>query len=245
MAPPAQSIGQLSARWSGEIIDNLDPALPFVALPVEHQKFGRTIVAAISNQHSALSKRVIAISLGVGGNRNKRISDEFEEQLIHHVLADAKLILDKGASEEEREQINRITARLRAQGKMVIEMNQVNKSTFAGRNLPEADVVTWDGNIGAWAGLIAASDEYIGYDSAGQHIAAALGVPVLTIFVNSCNATFARRWQPFGKGEIMVVNVEAAELVNSPNFAAPVMSQILLSHRRLNASVRGPGCAGV
>jgi ADP-heptose:LPS heptosyltransferase len=32
----------------------------------------------------------------------------------------------------------------------------------------------WDGSIGAFAGLIADSDQYIGYDSAGQHIAAAM-----------------------------------------------------------------------
>jgi ADP-heptose:LPS heptosyltransferase len=55
--------------------------------------------------------------------------------------------------------------------------------------------------------LIAASDRYIGYDSAGQHIAAAIRVPTLTIFVNSNSATFAERWRPYGPGIIEVFNV--------------------------------------
>jgi ADP-heptose:LPS heptosyltransferase len=73
-----------------------------------------------------------------------------------------------------------------------------------------ADAVTWDGGIGAFAGLIAASDQYVGYDSAGQHIAAALRIPTLTIFVNSNSATFAERWRPYGPGMIEVINISTS-----------------------------------
>src|SRR5262249_6099913 len=153
----------------------------------------------IRNPQSAIRNRVITLSFGVGGNLSKRISGEFEEQLISRLLADAKLILDKGASAEERDQINRIVASLRAQGLNVAEINEANKTELSDQDLCRADVVTWDGGIGAFAGLIAASDQYIGYDSAGQHLAAALGVPALVVFVNSGNVTFAERWRPFGK----------------------------------------------
>ena len=42
----------------------------------------------------------------------------------------------------------------------------------------------------------------------GQHIAAALRVPTLTIFVNSSSPTFAERWRPYGPGVIEVLNVK-------------------------------------
>ncbi|MGH9844701.1 MAG: glycosyltransferase family 9 protein, partial [Blastocatellia bacterium] len=74
------------------------------------------------------------------------------------------------------------------------------------RNSISADVITWDGGIGAFAGLIAASDQYVGYDSAGQHIAAGLRTPTLTIFVNSNSQKFAERWRPYGPGLIRVIN---------------------------------------
>ena len=134
--------------------------------------------------------------------------------MIEHLLARSKVILDKGATEEEHDQINRIVAAVRADGKTVVELTEANKAEFAGQNLSEADLVTWDGGIGAFAGLIAASDEYIGYDSAGQHIAAALGVPTKTVFVSSNNATFAERWRPFGKRQVEVINIASGESVN-------------------------------
>jgi len=197
------ALGQLAANWIREIVGNANPAFPFVALPAKHREFGKAIAASIRNP-------VVALSFGVGGNHRKRISDEFEAQLVQTLLADSRLILDKGATVEERDQINRITTTIRAQGKTVIEITEANQPQIAEQDLSEADVVTWDGSIGAFAGLIAASDKYIGYDSAGQHIAAALGVPTLTIFVNANSAAFANRWRPFGKGKIEVVKVEAA-----------------------------------
>ncbi|MEO6724887.1 MAG: hypothetical protein ABIU20_10475 [Blastocatellia bacterium] len=228
------SIGQLAAGWAGELIGNHQPAFPFIALPKEHRDFG----LRIANQLRAMAIRnLVAISFGVGGNHGKRVSDEFEERLVHHLLADSKLILDKGASAEEREQINRIVASIRRQGRRVVEINEANKVELADEDLRPAEVVTWDGGIGAFAGLVAASDEYIGYDSAGQHIAAALGVPALTVFVNSGNATFAERWRPFGKLKAEVVNVEAAELANSPNFTNNVLARTCSLHRKINNDV--------
>ncbi len=204
----SKSIGQLAASWTGELIGSHEPAYPFVALPEEHQIFGQSIASGIQNPKSKIQDRIVAVSFGVGGNQSKRISAEFEQQQIEQLLADSKIILDKGATPDEREQVNRIVANVRTQGKTVVELCEANQSQAVSRELQIADIVTWDGSIGAFAGLIAACDQYIGYDSAGQHIAAALGVPALTFFVNSNNATFAERWRPFGKGKLQVVQIE-------------------------------------
>ena len=208
--PGSGAIAELAAQWSGELIGNPEPTYPFVALPSEHRQFGKLVTDQLRNPQSAI-RNLVAVSFGVGGNHSKRVSDEFEQQLIEHLLTDSKVLLDKGATQDERDQINRIVSAVRAAGKTVVELNESTKANLPFDLLCQADIVTWDGSIGVFAGLIAASDQYIGYDSAGQHIAAALGVKTLTVFVNSNNATFADRWRPFGKGRVETLNVQVGQ----------------------------------
>jgi len=200
-----QSIGQLASCWLNEVFGITGETFPYVALPAEHQDFGRRVARVVRRAGAA---RITVISLGVGGNPNKRISDEFEIGMINDLIVNSALILDKGATAEERDQIDRIVATLKASGRAVVEINERNRVDVISREKIEADAITWDGGIGAFAGLIAASDRYVGYDSAGQHIAAALRVPTRTIFVNSGSATFAERWRPYGPGVIEVFNVK-------------------------------------
>ncbi|HKQ74295.1 MAG TPA: glycosyltransferase family 9 protein [Blastocatellia bacterium] len=200
----AQSIGRLTSDWLNEVFSVAGETFPYVALPAEHHDFGRSVADAIRR---AGASHITAISLGVGGNQSKRVSEEFEIKMINERIAGSALILDKGATAEEREQIDRIVAKLRAAGRAVIEINEGNRAGIISQGKLEADAITWDGGIGTLAGLIAASDLYVGYDSAGQHIAAALRVPTLTIFVNSSSPTFAERWRPYGPGAIEVLNV--------------------------------------
>lgn len=232
----ATQIGQLAALWLGELTGAHTPSFPFVALPIQLQQFGQMIAAKL--RQSPMHKGLITISLGVGGNERKRVSAAFEEQLVQQLLTNAKLILDKGASESEQAAINGLVPRLRAQGRIVIEVNEQNAARISEQETINADVLTWDGGIGAFAALIAASDEYIGYDSAGQHIAAALGVPVLTIFVNSNSPTFAERWRPYGAGVSKVLRCEAAELTSLPNTSSEILSRALQLHQQLRAGQR-------
>ena len=62
--------------------------------------------------------------------------------------------------------------------------------------------------IGEIAAIISESDEYIGYDSACQHIAAAVQTPCLTIFAGSNNMRFIRRWSAFGRNRCQIVHVD-------------------------------------
>ncbi|MGD9305812.1 MAG: glycosyltransferase family 9 protein, partial [Desulfobacterales bacterium] len=78
--------------------------------------------------------------------------------------------------------------------------------------IPDVDitegVVGLETRIGEIAAVIAQSDEYIGYDSAGQHIAAAVETPCLTIFAGSNNMRFLRRWSAFGQNSCKIVHVD-------------------------------------
>jgi hypothetical protein len=56
----------------------------------------------------------------------------------------------------------------------------------------------WEGSFAAFAAIIAASRLYVGYDSAGQHVAAACGVPLVSIFAGFPAPRMFHRWRPTG-----------------------------------------------
>ncbi len=112
----------------------------------------------------------ITVSLGVGENESKRISGDFERKLLR-LLANRSVLVDKGGSDAERA---RVEAAL-APGMRV-----------------------HDGSFASFAAEIARSKLYIGYDSAGGHVASACGVPSICIFRGEVNERFFERWKPLG-----------------------------------------------
>jgi ADP-heptose:LPS heptosyltransferase len=125
----------------------------------------------------------IAVSLGVGENPAKRVPDPFEEQLLALLSARAPLVIDKGAGGEEAARVERAVARSGA------------GATF------------WEGSFAGFAQVIAGSSLYVGYDSAGQHVAAACGVPLISIFAGFPASRMFHRWRPCGP-RATVIRVE-------------------------------------
>ena len=124
----------------------------------------------------------IAISLGVGDNAAKRIQDPFEEQLLRSLAPRAAtIVIDQGAGGEEAAAVDRAIRR-------------------SGSNAQ-----TWTGSFAGFAAIVKRSRLYVGYDSAGQHVAAACGVPLISIFAGfACPRMFAR-WRPTGSGRMQVI----------------------------------------
>jgi Glycosyltransferase family 9 (heptosyltransferase) len=114
----------------------------------------------------------ITVSLGVGENPAKRIEGEFERELLK-LLAEtgASVLVDTGGSEEERA---RVEAAL-----------QPGMRTYAGAFAP-------------FAAEIARSRLFVGYDSAGGHIASACGVSLISIANGFASERMAARWRPNG-----------------------------------------------
>jgi ADP-heptose:LPS heptosyltransferase len=52
----------------------------------------------------------------------------------------------------------------------------------------------------------------VGYDSAGQHVAAACGVPLVSVFAGYPCERFLDRWRPWGPGRIEVVRADGDAL---------------------------------
>ncbi|MCU0226567.1 MAG: hypothetical protein MUF01_02920 [Bryobacterales bacterium] len=118
----------------------------------------------------------ITVSLGVGGNVAKRVGDGFESALLRQLASTGRpLWLDAGAGGAE-------AAWVRA----------------AAASLPSARVRILDGSFASFCAHIAHSALYVGYDSAGQHAASALGVPGVTFFRGAVNERMLARWTPRG-----------------------------------------------
>jgi len=134
----------------------------------------------------------VTMSFGVGENPAKRVADPFEEQLVAHVArTGAHVLVDQGAGGEEAERVTRAIAKSGA---------------------PQERVRSFRGSFAAFASAIARSDLYIGYDSAGQHVAAACGVPLLSVFAGFASPRMFARWRPYGRGRIEVVQVSNEDL---------------------------------
>ena len=154
-----------------------DDSLPVLAARWAHETFGvcdaKPFVAVPT---AAVPDNAIAISLGVGENQAKRIADPFEADLLALLAAKGSALhVDLGAGGEEAARVERAIA---ASG---------------------THVETWRGSFAGFAAIIAASRLYVGYDSAGQHVAAACGTPLISIFAGFPCERMLARWRPAGQ----------------------------------------------
>jgi len=122
------------------------------------------------------------VSFGVGENPAKRVADPFEEQLLAHLPR--PVLIDRGAGGEEADRVEKAVAR-------------------AGPG-----VAMWDGSFAGFAAHIQRSRLYVGYDSAGGHVAAACGIPMISIFAGFASERMFQRWRPTGVGKIMVLRAD-------------------------------------
>ncbi|MFN0106773.1 MAG: glycosyltransferase family 9 protein [Bryobacteraceae bacterium] len=120
----------------------------------------------------------VAVSFGVGENAAKRVSDSFEFELVQGLLdRGLSVLLDSGAP-----------------GTFEAARAALLEASCRGA------LILWQGSFAPFAAAIGRSRLYVGYDSAGQHVAAACGVPRITIFNGHSGDRFVARWQPEGAG---------------------------------------------
>jgi ADP-heptose:LPS heptosyltransferase len=163
-----------SRRYGG----TSDLNLPALAAKWSHETLGvpnAVPYVAPVGQASGLSLApYIAVSLGVGENPAKRLPDHFESELLALLSTRAPLVIDKGAGGEEAARVERAAA------------------------LSGARATFWEGSFAGFAQIIAGSSLYVGYDSAGQHVAAASGVPLISVFAGFPCLRMFHRWRPSG-----------------------------------------------
>ncbi len=117
----------------------------------------------------------ITVSWGVGENDDKRVCDELEFEVLAKLLSWGRpVLLDRGAGGEEADRADELARRLDAPELLAIH----------------------DGSYASFASHILQSDFYVGYDSAGQHVAAAANVPLVSVFCGHASERMFSRWRP-------------------------------------------------
>jgi hypothetical protein len=135
------------------------------------------------------------VSFGVGENPDKRVADPFEEDLLKQLPR--PLLIDKGAGGEEAERVERAVAK-------------------AG-----GGITMWEGSFAGFAEHIRRSKLYVGYDSAGGHVAAACGVSMISIFAGFASERMFQRWRPSGAGKITIIRPD-----QTPDVLTAVLSAV-------------------
>lgn len=146
------------------------------------------------------------VSLGVGENPAKRMPDPFETELLRRLPR--PILIDKGAGGEEADRVERAAAKAGGEG-----------------------IMMWDGSFAGFAAHIQNSRLYVGYDSAGGHVAAACGIPMVSVFAGAVSDRMFQRWRPTGEGKIAVLRPDKIS-VNEALATFEVLLSGLLSDRR-------------
>jgi ADP-heptose:LPS heptosyltransferase len=222
------SLSELAGRWLDEVFGKSEATRPGVMLmQVDVDRAGR--LGRLLRVDRV--RRLVAINFGVGENVTKRVGEDFETLLVKRLLREGNgIVLDKGAGTEEARLIDElISGVIRSEdGRRVrsVELNESNLGDYV--NAPElnADTIVWNGRIGMLAALIGESDLYIGYDSAGQHIAAALGVPCVDVFAGHDSQRFVDRWRASGKGHCEVIAVDMSNVANVESLVDRILRQV-------------------
>lgn len=127
----------------------------------------------------------VTVSLGVGENPGKRVTGVFETCLLRLLVSRYDhVVVDSGGGGEEAE---RVRAAIADSGN-------------------RAELFT--GSFAEFAALIACSRLYVGYDSAGGHVAAACGTPLVSIFAGFASERMLQRWRPDGAGPVCVIRAD-------------------------------------
>ena len=137
---------------------------------------------------TALAKLLLlfSVSLGVGENDEKRIDGAFEEAVLRKLLSlKRRVVIDCGAGGAEEERVDELIQRLDRQPNLI-----PHRGTFS-----------------SFTRQIVTGSMYFGYDSAGQHAAAAARVPLVSVFCGYASERMFARWKPSGDGVIRTVPV--------------------------------------
>ncbi len=131
----------------------------------------------------------ITVSWGVGDNDIKRIADPFEYEMLSALLRQNRpVLLDCGAGGAEADRAQALVGQLGAPSNLHLHQ----------------------GAYAPFASHILQSKLYVGYDSAGQHVAAAGEVPLISVFAGFACRRMFDRWRPTGPAS-HVIPIEEAD----------------------------------
>lgn len=186
------SLALLANKWLDTILPGTLPCNPALSFKEQALKSAQAFVTKLSP-----TSTLIIISLGVGGNENKRLADPFEAELLLALLRrpNTIILLDSGRSSDN---LKRILALLAEMEQNSIPVSFITENDLSTQTISYGQgVIGFKGSIGAIGALISLAHGFIGYDSSCQHIAAACGTPSVIAFAGAPNRRFQERWRPY------------------------------------------------
>ena len=201
--PAKASISELTNLWLDNILGHDNFCFPKVWPNQAALRQAKQLRSAIDPQSQL---NLVSMNFGVGGNPRKLVEGAFEPQLVLALLNESstRIILDLGFGDEEKRRSEMILAAADQDGYPVQELTFDALSSIN----PETRLVGVQCSVAEIAALISISDEFVGYDSACQHIAAAQGVRTFTVFAGTNNVRFIRRWRACGPNVSEIVYVD-------------------------------------
>jgi len=201
--PSKASITELTNMWLDNVLGHDEFCFPKVWPDTSNLASARALRDKLISAHNLT---LITLNFGVGSNARKMVPGIFETELVLTLLkvANVRIILDFGFGDEERHRSVTILteARHRDFNTNEIAFNKIDEISA------DCKLIGVKCSLAEIAALISISDEFIGYDSACQHIAAALGVKTYTIFAGTNNARFIRRWHACGPNVSEIIYVD-------------------------------------
>jgi ADP-heptose:LPS heptosyltransferase len=170
-----------SRAWGGDSADSLVALTRRWVAEVLGVPDARAFLAVPPSPHQP----DVTVSFGVGENPAKRLAAPFESELLRLLVSRyGHVLVDSGGGGEEAERVR----------------------SAVGATDDRAEIFT--GSFAEFAALIARSRLYVGYDSAGGHVAAACGTPLVSVFAGFASERMLQRWRPDGPGPVHLVRAE-------------------------------------
>jgi ADP-heptose:LPS heptosyltransferase len=168
--------------------------------------FDEKTKAIAARLHPALTATpTLAVKLDFGGNDLKGLPQEREVQILKEAQAKGwRLLLDRGFGAEELARNEVLTQALG------LPFADVDLDA-PGTQIPNTPLIRATASIAAWAAALSGCHKALAYDSAGHHLAAALDIPLVTIFTGHPHKNFPIAWQPRGRGQIDLVIIPTEE----------------------------------
>lgn len=195
------SLGDLTNIYLDKIFGKSEKIYPCLYLNTNEENKIKSLWQKLS-----LNKDFVTIVHLGGEPESKWLSEEFEINLLRNLIEKKlKPILIRTPNRKEEEKNKCLIEMLEKGNKKIVQIEE--GENIENEDTSKADIYTFKGSISSFAPLIKNAQLYIGYDSLGQHLAAALEIPLITIFAGHINKVFLRRWTPFSKKINSIIEV--------------------------------------
>lgn len=220
------SVAELASDWLSDVFGACDPMRPRLRVREADRKTARELLAPLRRGGTRLP--LVTVNFGIGGNPQKRLGADFEQGLLTSLIAcGARVLFDRGSSQRADTVLKNLARGGTGQGqpvRMLAVAESERPSDLSA--LSDYDLLVWHGGLGQFSALIAESDLYVGYDSSGNHIAAALGTRCINVMAGYSSPRALERWRPTGTQPSCVIPVERQ--ATTEEVLAKVMSQVRL-----------------